>query len=370
MAQSPRVIDVSKTYTPVDPQIIEANRTSEGNDARQDRTEGVIAYEGYNFLPTMVGYKSYFGLNVVFDLPACPAGIKVDKVLIYEAWSRKNYLIVLSETGIYINPANVKQAPWQQPVVLAPPAPGAHYPWTTCVIDDRLYAYQERGAKYYVFTKVFNGIDVVEVTPNFLNMPEQLGIFKAGGRLGFWDSENSVAWSNFDDHSDFTPSITTLAGSAIFNEVRGPITSILTFGDGFVIYATNSIVYVARDLSNTFQWNPEVLMAGSGVAYPDQVVSASPDTIHYCYTGIGLHQVTPGRVEPIATTVTDMLRESKEPIMLRLIENRYLCLQLIDQRMVDGQLEFDSISYVDMGIYSSEYLDFMKPTPLSDIAFE
>lgn len=374
MAQSLRVIDITKTFTPVDPQVVEANRLSEGTDARQDRSEGIVAYEGYNFLPTITGYKSYFGINNPFDIPVCPAGDTVDKVLIFEAWNLTNHLIVLSATGIYVNPANVSGAPWTQPVVLAAPAPGGHLQWTTCVINDRLYVYRQGDPKYYYFAKTFTGADVVEVIPTFLYMPGQIGIFKAGGRLGFWDNENSVAWSNFDDHGDFTPSITTLASSVIFNEVRGPIISILAFGDGFVIYATNSIVYVARDLANTFQWDPHVLMAGSGVAYMDQVVSASPDTTHYCYTGIGLYEVTAGKMEPIATMITDMLRESKEPVLLRLIENRYLCLQLIDPHMVDGLVELDSTSYVDLGAYTAEqiadYREFSTLVPLTDLAFE
>lgn len=371
--QQIRIIDVSKTFTPVDPQIIEANRTSEGADARLDRSEGIVAYEGYNFLPTATGYKSFFGINQAIDIPACPAGVNVDKALIFESEDGSNHIIVLSDTGIYVNPADVSGAAWTHPIVFAAPAVGVHLLWTTCIIDDLLYAYQEGGLKYYSFARTYDGTAVTEVAPSFLNMEGQKGIFKAGGRLGFWDSESSVAWSSFDDHSDFVPSILTLAGSATFNEVRGAITTILTFGDGFIIYASNSIVYVARDLANTFQWNPSVLMAGSGVAYMNQVVSASPDTTHYCYSAIGLHEVTAGKIEPIAVVVTDMLRESLEPISLRLVENRYLCLELTDARMIDGYTEFDSVSYRNMGDLTPEQIEEVTAlttiVPLTSLAF-
>lgn len=367
MAQSVRVIDVAKTFTPVDPQIVEANNINDANDTRADRSPSVGAYEGYNFLPTAAGYKSYFGINTAFAIPPCPAGDKIDKVLIFESADLHNHLVVLSATGIYINPANVADSPWVHAAVIAAPAdPNAHYPWTTCVINDTLYAYQRGNAQYWAFRKTFNGAIVEAVVPTFLNMPEQQGIFKAGGRLGFWDSANSIAWSSFDDHADFTPSITTLAGSAIFLEVRGVITQILTLGDGFVIYATNSIVQVDRDLGNTFQWNPSVLMAGTGVAYMDQVVATSPDTTHYCYTAIGLHVVEGGKIDTIATVITDTLRESIDPITVTLIENRYLCLRLTDPRMVYGLLEFDSLTHEPADAVVAA---FESAVPLASLAF-
>lgn len=347
MAQSARVIDITKTYTPIDPQQIEHNPVSEGKDAYADKSGGVVAYEGYNFLPTLVGYKSFFGTNNKLDIPTCPAGIKIDKILIFESQNFKNSLIILAEDGIWLNGAAADNTIWDHAITLFRPTPGLHNIWTTAVIDDTLYCYRAYGPEYYSFTRTFDGMEVNIVTPTFLNMAGQVGIFKAGGRLGFWDAESSISWSSFDDHADFKPSVLTLAGSAIFNEVRGKITMILTYGDGFIVYATNSIVWIDRDLGNTFQWNPSVLMAGSGVAYAEQVVSATPDTTHYAYTGLGLHQITSGKIEVIATSITDLLRESQDPILLRLIENRYLCLQLIDHYMVDGLGEYNAVSFDD-----------------------
>lgn len=344
MQQTVRVIDVTKTFTAMDPQQVEHNRTSEQQDAVGGRAEGVTAYEGYNFLPTLMGYKSFFGIRAKFPVPACPAGVKVDKVFIFESGDLVNRVVLLSDTGIYTNLCNAADSPWVHDIVLAPPAEGIHNFWTTCVINNTLYAYRRADPRYYsmVYAPTFA---VTSAIPSFLNMAGQVGLFKAGGRLGFWDTAGSIAWSSFDDHTDFTPSVQTLAGAAIFLEIRGTITFVHSLGDGFVVYATNSVVQINRDLSNTFMWNPDVLMVGTGVAYPDQVAVASPDTTHYCYTSIGLHDVSGGRIEVIATVITDMLRESQDPVLLRLIENRYLFLQLIDPRMVYGLLENEAENY-------------------------
>ncbi len=350
----------------MDPQQVEHNKSSEQQDTQAGRAEGVSCYEGYNFLPTMVGYKSFFGIRSKFPVPACPAGVKIDKIFIFETADLVNRVVVLSDTGVYSNLCNAADSPWVHDVTLVPPAEGIHNFWTTAIINNTLYMYRRGDPSYYkiVYTTVYA---VVAVVPSFLNMAGQVGLYKAGGRLGFWDTAGSVAWSNFDDHADFTPSVRTLAGSAIFVEVRGTITFIHACGDGFIIYSTNGIVQIDRNLANTFQWSPRVLMAGTGVAYPDQVAVASPDTTHYCYTSIGLHVVEGNKVDVIATLITDMLRESQDPVLLRLIENRYLFLQLIDPRMVYGLTEFEAENFSDEPEPESPIVTYFALSTLDEI---
>ena len=67
---------------------------------------------------------------------------------------------------------------------------------------------------------------------------DRWGIFRANGRLGFWDSANSVSWSSLFSFIDFTPSLETLAGFATFNDVLGRIVTIKASGSGFIIYST------------------------------------------------------------------------------------------------------------------------------------
>lgn len=183
--------------------------------------------------------------------------------------------------------------------------------------------------------------DPVAITPNFLNMEGQQGLFSAGTRLGFWDSANSVSWSSIDDYADFTPSIQTLAGSAIFSDVAGRIVTILGSGEGFTIYATQSIVKVSRNVEATFQWEPAILL-NAGISYPKQAAVAIPGTTHYAYTSIGIYQIDKGQIEQIIPQVYDYLKEANSPIYLTVLEGRYLAFCLMDQDFVIGQVSFNT----------------------------
>lgn len=336
-----KIIDVTKTFLPVDPQNFPANLHTTAKEDYPEKTLPVVAYEGYNFLPTHYGYKSFFGTTGKFDVSTLAA--RVDKLLVFQGDNFQNYLVALTETGIYTNTGDTA-AVWVQAVALDAPAVGTHRNWTWCVLGNTLYMYRAQEASYWKLSGD-TAPTITAIAPTFLTMSGQRGIFKAGGRLGMWDSEDSVAWSSLDDHADFEPSIETLAGSAIFDDVQGRITIIQSYGDGFIIYATNSIVGIERDLAATFQWKPRVLMAGSGIAYPEQIAVASPDTTQYAYTAIGMRKIERGQVDEIITEITDLLQESTSPVLIELIGNRYLVFRLTDSSFVEGLVQFESVTY-------------------------
>jgi hypothetical protein len=178
------------------------------------------------------------------------------------------------------------------------------------------------------------------ITPGFINMAGQLGIFRANGRLGFWDSENSVAWSSIDDFSDFEPSLETLAGSAKFIDVIGRIVSIREHGEGFIIYATQSMVWVRQDVSATFQWSPKVISGATGPSFPFEIAVANPDTKHFAWTPGGLYKIESGAGEVIIPEVTDYLKEYNQPLYLKVLEGRYLAIGLLDNHYINGLVQF------------------------------
>lgn len=180
---------------------------------------------------------------------------------------------------------------------------------------------------------------VQELIPTFLNMEGQLGIFSAGMRLGFWDSMNSVAWSSIDDLTDFTPSIETLSGSAIFSAVLGKIVTILPHGDDFIIYSTKNITWVRKDVAATFQWqSTEILNAG--IAYSQEATSFVPNTEHYVKTAVGLYTIKEGSPELIVPEVYDYLKTLQTPVYLKGLEGRYLFLEILDKDFLTGQVQF------------------------------
>ena len=208
----------------------------------------------------------------------------------------------------------------------------------------------------------YDAYEFFGVTPTFLNMDGQQGIFKAGSRLGFWDSENSTAWSSIDDYRDFKPSVTTLAGAAIFQEITGRITMIYGSADGFVIYSTKSIVHIGRNLQATFGWNPTVIVKGTGIAFKRECCAASPDTTQFAYTPTGLMQIEGSTGEYIVPEVTDYLRESDDPIYLRILEGRFLFLEILDSEYIEGLVTFKDVIVPPVAYdFSIDYLEGNQP---------
>lgn len=338
MAQTAKYIDVTRTFLPVDPNSFpESLHTSSREEGPENRIP-VMAYKGFNFLPTSYGYKSYFGTNQKVDISALAA--RVDYVFIFQNQSFENILIALTDTGVWTKKGEAAGA-WTNDVPVVPDVdPNVHYEWTYVVIANVLYTYQQGKANYQKFVHSSTlGVEITSIVPNFLNMAAQVGIFRAAGRLAFWDSSDSVGWANLDDFADFTPSLETLAGNVIFADIQGRIVTIKSHGPGFIIYATRSIIYVSQNVENLFQWKPQVILPSCGISYPRQVAEASPDTVHFAYTQEGLKKIEKATEETIVPEITDFLKEYSKPVYVRILEGRYLFLELLDADYVTGLVQ-------------------------------
>lgn len=337
--QTTRFIDVTRTYIPVNPNSFPDSLHEYQRNDIEDRVP-VMAYKGYNFLPTAYGYKSFFGINQVMGIDALAE--RIDRMFVFQNSQFENVLIALCDSGIWYKVAGTSGA-WTN--LLAMPFDRStqdHYAWTYAVINNDLYVYRQGYASYQkISSQVASpGIVMADVVPSFLNMVGQLGIFRAGGRLGFWDAENSTAWSSLDDFQDFTPSLETLAGSAVFSQIVGRIVIIRSHGDGFLIYCTKSIVFVREQPESLFQWEPTRIMDTIGIAYPQECVAAVPDSLHYVYTNSGLYRIKGASPELIIPEVTDYFKESTGPKYVQFLEGRYLAFQTLDPTFAEGQAQF------------------------------
>jgi hypothetical protein len=356
--QTTKIIDVTRSFIPIDPNAFPNNMQFPTTD-KPETAKFIVPYEGYNFMPTSYGYKSYFGITSKLDIDALTS--RVDYLLILQTSQYINIAVALCEDGIWTKQANEVGA-WAHAITLSIPEVGVHYDWSYCFIDNDFFAYRAGNSSYYRFSNVPRVVTPGEitgalptvidpetihpanefyaVTPNFLNLAGQIGIFKAGSRLGFWDSANSVAWSSIDDYADFVPNVLTQAGSAIFVEVQGRITNILPMADGFVIYSTKSITNIIRDDSSTMQWNPTVVLKDAGIAFKRECCLGETTIIQYAVTSIGIIKIEGTKAVTIVEEISDFLRESKEPIFLSLIEGRYLFIEILDSDYVDGLVSF------------------------------
>lgn len=371
MAQKPQIIDITRSYVPGDPNSYPENLISTQSQDGEEKAPPVSIYEGYNFLPTPYGYKSYFGTTSRLDIPVVPA--RVQFMLSYQSGEYINNLIALCEDGIWIIDPTADTNTWKHVVVHTFEA-DVFEEWTWCVIENSLYCYKQAHASYYHTSDVDdvpNGlsISIVTVVPTFLNMAGQMGIFKAGTRLGFWDSANSVGWSSNLDLADFTPSLENLAGNTIFGSVVGRITHVRDHGEGFIVYSTKSIVGVSYDASSNMLWDAHTISNVCGVAVGREVTQGSSNSEHFAYTTAGMYRVGGyngltkiHEFQQVAVELSDLLKESRDPVYLDCIEGRYLYMHCISNDYINGKISFES--YTVDGITIDTIPDYL-PSKIS-----
>lgn len=383
MAQQRHNIDTTQSMTIIDADSFNPETGTPDKDNQRIGLFPTVAYEGKNILPTDQGYKSFFGTKSVQDASGLPTNVSVQHIFVYQTGEYRNILVALTAAGVFMREQG---ASWEQVLTLPLPAADTDYLWTYAVVKNTVVMYRQDQTVFHVIEDYTNTssanqadwtglrisslnftagqvavagamtskrVGLVAVTPTTLNMAGQVGLFRAGGSIGFWDSADAVAWSSLVNAGDFTPSKTTLANITGFKDLVGKITVIHGFGDGFVVYATKSVVRVVENSSALQRFQADSVYTSIGVSYPRQVAAAQPDDIHFAWTNTGLMQLNKEQ-EPqiIVTEVGDYLRKSRQPVYLRYINNRYLVLELTDKDIVFGNVEFstqtvdpDDISY-------------------------
>ena len=344
MVQAARDIDIRRTYIPIDPNafptILQTTARTNGA-ADPDAASGripIMPYDGYNFLPTPQGYSSFFGVNTNIDVNALAGN--VDEVFVAQKTTLENFAIALKDDGIWTKDLGSSGA-WTQAITLA--VPGTYRPWSKCIIDQELYLYRSFEATFWKWGPS-TSYAFTAIAPSFLTMAQQVGIFKAGGRLGFWDTANSTGWSAFEDTADFTPSTETLAGNAIFQDIVGKIVTVLQHGNGFIIYCTKSIVGVRRNTDSPFLFEGKAIFNNNGISFRNEAAYADPDTSHFAMTTTGLCEITPDRTaEFVANEISRYLKERKEPMMLQLVNGKYLFFRFLAGEYNTGRVTFSVI---------------------------
>jgi hypothetical protein len=340
MATQDRIIDLERSYIPMDPNgFPETMHATGGEDAPEGRIP-VICYDGYNFLPTQYGYSSFFGITSKLDVTDLDS--RLDDVFIIQTETFVNILVALAEDGIWTKTGSSSGA-WSHIITLdIPSGTDVHRNWSKVVIGNEIFAYRQQEENIWRMNPG-NSFVPTEDTPTFLNMEGQLGIFKAGGRLGFWDSDGSISWGNPDDAMDQTPSLTSGAGNTKFQQIYGKIVVVHQHGTGFIIYCTKSVVLVARGSDANFFWISEAVFTGNGISYREQVAVGQPDTLHFAYTTFGFAKIENGRAEYVLPEVFSFLKEKKEPVYLKVLEGRFLFLSIIDEDLIFPVVGFSDV---------------------------
>lgn len=338
--------------------------TTPNKDEQRQAVYPLRVYEGFNYLPTYYGYKSYFGLDSTLDASGLPADVVVEDIFVYQTRAFKNILIALTDRGIYVR----QNTDWAHLLVLDVPPTNQSRFWTKACINQVFFFYYQQSDKVFVLEEliggaginmdVFNGMKVTPeredtlsldiqlfaFVPTLLNMEGQVGIYKAGGSLGFWDTDDSISWSAISDYTDFTPDLTTLANTIKLQDQVGKVTSIKEHGDGFIVYCTRSVVYVQEDNTALLRFKSTVVLGNVGVAYPREIAVSQPDTTHYAWTSMGLIQIEDGEATPIVPDFSDHVKRTKTPQYLEMLNNRYLCVGVMDPNFIPGNVDFSAVT--------------------------
>lgn len=356
-----KIIDVTRSFVPIDPNSYPENMHGTEKEDHPESRVPVVPYMGENFLPTARGYRSFFGTNAKIDIDSL-GDHEPNHVFIFQTETYKNILVALCDDGIYYKPAEVV-GEWTVLQPLDSPASTAFYEWSHCIIKNKLYIYRNGEANYYIIDTDEGEVDDIIFTvvePTFIDLTAQQGMFKVGGRLGFWDANNAISTSSADDLSDFTPAVLTGANVTTYNSVVGRISNILTHGKNLVIYASKSIVELEIAAGQTFALKARPVLIGAGCAYKRQVVAASPDTTHFCITGQGIYKIENGKEEVIVPEFFDHIKQyTSVPSYLAFLQGRYLCFEMLDAAALNGNALFST------GVVPPSTLVFEGGTPPS-----
>lgn len=330
--------------------------------------ERVEATNYRNVLPTDLGYSSAFGLIEIGRVPNYPNTYQYtvgsnlqeafkaapkQEILWIETGSLDRVGVCLGEDGIWLIAPSMtfdeagkagldyssyvehwhKVVPKQFDV-------GVRYLWTTCVIDGVIYAYRQGDEHLYIIgdytlrdrenatTVVWENeylqLKIQTAVPTFLNMEGQMGLFKADNRLGFWDSDNAIAWSSALDKLDFKPDVTTFAGITKYSEVTGIITKVVEHGKGFIIYASRSIVHCQALANSPEKWSGQAVITNSGVQFDTQIAVGHPSTIHYAWVDNSMAIIENGSIQFSLPELADRVRENNYLVRLTAPCSRYL----------------------------------------------
>lgn len=352
MAQRAQLIDVTKSYLPISPDSLLENLINTDREDGEEKAPPIVAYDGYNFLPTPQGYRSYFGIESKLDISSLSS--RAQFIISFQLPTYQTRLIALCEDGIWLANAGSLAAPWTHAVTITFDV-AVLKEWSYCIIENILYMYSAGGSLVYKtnITGLLE-LEILSFTPSFLNMAGQLGIFKAGTRLGFWDSANSVSWSSNLDLTDFTPSLENLAGNTIFGDIIGRVITVKGHKDGFIVYSTRSIVGVGFSFQGNLLWEGKKIMDSTGISYSRAVTVGQNDGEHFVYSTSGIYRIgeytsitNSFQIDPLATDFYDYIRETRYPVYLDMIAGRYLFFHIVDVNYVYSGISFQYVAGTD-----------------------
>jgi hypothetical protein len=276
-----------------------------------DRDVGVaIAYYAHNVIPAPFGFQSVGYESIVEAITpastlfedveiivsnALSASVKGPRVFFSPQFSGAIYTLALGDT---VWTACATSVPYTQNSLI-----------TYATVQGITYIYFT-GQGCYKYNSATNAL--IAVTLTGLVAANILGIASFQGYLIAFDA-STIYWSSTLDIDytlnsvDFTPSLTTGAGSLKLEGAKGPITFLKPATFGLAVYTTVNIVSAVYSGNSRYPFNFKEIVASGGCADPDLVTYDTTTGNQYVYSTSGLQLLSSTSTDTKMPEVTDFI---------------------------------------------------------------
>jgi hypothetical protein len=346
------MVDLTQSYLPIDPDTFPKNLYYTVAEDAPDKGLPILPYDGFNFLPTYYGYKSYFGHGIFLGVSALslPSGERIQEVITFQLGDYRTLLLVFTTNKMYYNLASEGGSSWKEVT-----STETQFPWTYAYLGSSLYFYKGGANPIHSINStaltytsaaswsVAFGTHTPVVGTTSILTADMYGIFRANGRIGMWNTSNGVFWGGFFERFNFTPDTSTQAGQATFKSVKGNILHIEEQGDGFLIFSTRNIVGVRPTGDASVLWDSSTVSDSAGIIWRYNVCRGREVGDFLVYSTSGFIQIGSynGLEKKYAITsifpeLYDFIKEQRAPVRLALINGRYLFISSADRALLDG----------------------------------
>lgn len=120
-------------------------------------------------------------------------------------------------------------------------------------------------------------------------------------------TKDTIFWSSLVDETDFVASLSTGAGSAIPQDIKGEIVTILPISGGILVYTTKNVIAGFYTNNARFPFSFKEISNGGGLANPEHATFETALGTHYAWTTAGFQKLTTTSAETIFPSATDFL---------------------------------------------------------------
>lgn len=276
--------------TPADKQFVV--RASFVGRTQQDKDIGIPApIYAENILPTAQGWDSVTYTEKIRGIPST----RFDQLINLKSGTENNILYSPSQGRDYINYNGAwQEGPYSQNFAGMVTSAYTRLRSFICYQRQKVMEYDFSSKSFSIIT--LTGLEIAAID----------GITAANNAMVAWN-ETTIFWSSFNTPTDFTPSLSSGAGSQNPTQVRGKIVTCLPIADGFIIYTTANAIAATWSGNIRYPWKFTEIPGSSGVLRPEHVTYESTMDGHFAWTLDGLQLVTKKNSQQVYSEITDFL---------------------------------------------------------------